>query len=127
MGVDWGCQLSVGEQQRFGIARVLYHLPQFAILDECTSALSKDMERWLYEVTRELGITCVTIAHRPALQEHHYQMLQLTGTLAEDDRGWCATTLHNALPPTRALASTEAEVAAMEKPRRTTPPTPRIV
>ena len=37
---DWGAELSLGEQQRLGFARLLYHQPAFAILDECTSGVT---------------------------------------------------------------------------------------
>ena len=38
--LDWGAELSLGEQQRLGFARLIYHQPAFAILDECTSGVT---------------------------------------------------------------------------------------
>lgn len=69
--------LSLGEQQRLGMARLFYRKPDFAILDECTDAVSVDVERKLYEAAAELGITCITVSKRLALQEFHEQEVRL--------------------------------------------------
>ena len=79
--IDWEVLLSLDEQQALSIARLLYHRPRFAILDECTSAVGKALERRLFEVAKEIGASCITITRRPALKEHHQRLLQLMGAL----------------------------------------------
>ena len=53
------------------MARLFYHAPQFAILDECTSAVSVDVEASMYSYCKEAGITLFTVSHRKSLWVHH--------------------------------------------------------
>ena len=43
------------------MARLFYHKPKFAILDECTSGVTTAMEERLYRLCKENKITCITI------------------------------------------------------------------
>ena len=67
----------MGEKQRLAMARLFYHNPKFAILDECTSGVSAAMERKLYDACGKRNITCITISHRPVLEQYHDYVLNV--------------------------------------------------
>jgi ATP-binding cassette subfamily D (ALD) protein 3 len=76
---DWFSTFSGGQKQRVAMARLFYHRPLFAILDECTSAVSDEVEGKIYETCKQLGITLFTVSHRPQLKRYHEYTLRFDG------------------------------------------------
>jgi ABC-type multidrug transport system fused ATPase/permease subunit len=64
---DQGSTVSVGQQQRIGIARALYTGPRLLIMDEATSALDEGNEQAINSILSRLkgSLTIIVIAHRP--------------------------------------------------------------
>jgi putative ATP-binding cassette transporter len=84
--LDFSKVLSVGEQQRLAVARVLLAKPRYVVLDEATSALDVENEDQLYGELQALETTLISVTHHHSLVKYHGQVLELSG-----DGGWTLT------------------------------------
>jgi len=75
----WNRMLSLGEQQRLGLARALLHRPQYLFLDEATASLDEPSEAALYGLLEEKlpATTIVSIGHRSTLVAFHQRNVVL--------------------------------------------------
>ena len=76
---EWRDVFSGGLQQRIAMARLFYHKPKYAILDECTSSVTLEIEKVMYDTAKELGTTLMTVSHRRSLWKYHSKILQFDG------------------------------------------------
>jgi len=75
----WNRMLSLGEQQRLGLARALLHAPQYLFLDEATASLDEPSEAALYRLLEAKlpATTIVSIGHRSTLDAFHQRNVRL--------------------------------------------------
>ena len=91
--------LSLGEQQRLGIARALLSEPDFLFLDEATASLDEPGEEALYQLLQRRlpRATIVSIGHRSTLAAFHQRRLAFT---ARAITLWCGRQISR--PPSSA-------------------------
>lgn len=73
---------------------MLYHRPRFAVLDECTSAVSVDAEEELYRAAMSSGTTCLTVSQRMTLPKFHANELKVGINAAS---GWALAKIDDGL------------------------------
>ncbi|HEY0236061.1 MAG TPA: ABC transporter ATP-binding protein/permease [Afipia sp.] len=78
----WNRMLSLGEQQRLGIARALLQAPQYLFLDEATASLDETAEADLYKLLEQKlpNTAIVSIGHRSTLDAFHQRRIDLVKT-----------------------------------------------
>lgn len=76
----WNRILSLGEQQRLGVARALLQAPDYLFLDEATASLDEPSEAKLYGLLHERlkTTTIVSIGHRSTLEGLHGRHIALS-------------------------------------------------
>lgn len=81
---NWSTVLSAGEQQRLSFLRVLFHKPNFVLLDEFTSSVDQETEALMYESLLEINTTFLSIAHRDTVRKYHHREIRInTDTTCE--------------------------------------------
>jgi vitamin B12/bleomycin/antimicrobial peptide transport system ATP-binding/permease protein len=97
--LDWADVLSLGEQQRLAVARLLLTRPPFAILDEATSALDLKNEQLVYEQIQATASAFISVGHRPSLLKYHQQVLEL-----KEDGNWELSLSQDYVPTAEAFS-----------------------
>ncbi len=83
----WNRMLSLGEQQRLGIARAILLAPDFLFLDEATASLDEAAEAAVYKLLEQRlpDTTLVSIGHRSTLAAFHLRRFSVS---RDGDRFW---------------------------------------
>jgi len=78
---DWSHILSLGEQQRLAIGRILINRPRLVFLDEASSAMDEGLEHAMYQLIKQQlpEAIMISVGHRTTLLTFHQRELILLG------------------------------------------------
>ncbi|MDN0119502.1 type I secretion system permease/ATPase [Yersinia frederiksenii] len=121
---DEGAGLSGGQRQRLALARAMYGVPPFIVLDEPNASLDKEGEKALLESIVQLkqqGCTIVMITHKPELLSGSDYLLFLNnGRMEWFDR--TQTVLPKVKDQDKPTVNAEMKTANSKKPWGSGPP-----
>ena len=78
---EMGSVLSGGQRQRVLLARALYQDPKILFLDEGTANLDIETETAIVKIIKDLPITRIIVAHRPAFLEASDRVIRIEAGL----------------------------------------------
>jgi ABC-type bacteriocin/lantibiotic exporter with double-glycine peptidase domain len=73
-----GANLSAGQKQIVELTRALVRNPKILVLDEATSGIDVNLERFIFEQISKLDVIIISIAHRNTALEFSDNILDLT-------------------------------------------------
>jgi putative ATP-binding cassette transporter len=76
---SWKQVLSLEEQQRLSLARIVLVRPKYAVVDQATSALEQEIEDLLYAVLTTIGTLAISTSTGAELASKHKWVLELSG------------------------------------------------
>lgn len=77
---DWTNILSLGEQQRINIIRLILCQPEWAIMDEPTASMDVETEKNIFDIINKYcpDLTLITVGHSPTLKGYHDRVIDVT-------------------------------------------------
>ena len=81
---DWAHLLPPGQRQLLAWARLCYHSPALAVVDEGTSSLHVEAEERVYECLRRRRVAVLSVGHRPSLVPLHDEVITMHPAGARD-------------------------------------------
>mmetsp|Transcript_9157 Transcript_9157/g.27557 ORF Transcript_9157/g.27557 Transcript_9157/m.27557 type:complete len:592 (-) Transcript_9157:1924-3699(-) len=83
---NWAALLSPGESQRLAIGRVLWHRPQFIVLDEATSSLDAESERSMLCQLQATGAGMIVVSHNLGIDDLFDRVQEISASLFQRPR-----------------------------------------
>lgn len=90
---NWSHRLSLGEQQRIALARVMLAEPALVFLDEATSAIDEAREARYYRMLRDAPWhpTIISVGHRSTLRDWHERVCDVSAFACAERGGTSAS------------------------------------
>ena len=74
---NWREILSLSQQQRLGLARIICKKPAYCLIDEASNSMEADNEKLLFTLFKTLGTTYFTAGNNQDLLKHHSWVLEI--------------------------------------------------